>query len=131
MAGGHVFRSWSVLLLWWGCLTILYSNNSKGNSSNDCVVIVKHNYWESVAGPGFVSSISQFLHHRQKQRGSFYLCTRVSLRCEGHEYVSCESVAALQGCCYQSWAFKAQSSQISLSRVQQSNMKESGRHLVC
>ena len=39
---------------------------------------MKHNYCVSVAGLGFVPLIIQFHHRRRKQRGSFYLRTRVS-----------------------------------------------------
>lgn len=57
MAAGHVFRGWSILLFWWGCLATLYSNNSKSNSLNDLVAVVKDKYWLSVTGPGVVPSI--------------------------------------------------------------------------
>ena len=83
MAAGHVFHSWSVLLLWWGCLAILYSNNSKDKSWNDRAAVVKDNYHLSVAGPGVVPSVIQFRHHLPKQRGSFYFYTRASYDVEG------------------------------------------------
>ena len=83
MAAGHVFRGWSILLFWWGCLAILYSNNSKSNSWNDLVAVVKDKYWLSVTGPGVVPSIIQFRHQRRKQRGSLYLYTRVSYDVNG------------------------------------------------
>ena len=44
---------------------------------------MKDNYRLSVAGPGVVPSIIQFRHHRRKQRGSFYLYTRVSYDVKG------------------------------------------------
>ena len=44
---------------------------------------MKHNYCVSVAGLRFVPSIIQFQHRRRKQRGSFYLRTRVSYDVKG------------------------------------------------
>ena len=59
-------------------MAIFFSNNSECNSWSDQVAVVKDNYRLSVAGPGVVPSIIQFRHQRRKQRGSFYLYTRVS-----------------------------------------------------
>ena len=83
MVAGHVFRGWSILLFWWGCLANLYSNNSKSNSWNDLVDVVKDKDWLSVTGPGVVPSIIQFRHQGRKQRGSLYLYTRVSYDVNG------------------------------------------------
>lgn len=64
-------------------MTNLYSNNSKSNSWNDLVAVMKDKYWLSVIGPGVVPSIIQFRHQRRKQRGILYLYTRVSYDVNG------------------------------------------------
>ena len=83
MAAGHVFRGWSLIFLWWGCLTILCPDNSKSNSWNDLVAFVKDRYSVSVAGPGILPSIIQFQHQRRKQRVGFYFHTRLSYNVNG------------------------------------------------
>ena len=64
-------------------MAILFSNISEGNSWDAQVAVVKDNYRLSVVGPGVVPSIIKVRRHCRKQRGSFYLYTRVTYNVKG------------------------------------------------